>query len=208
VAFGNRTLVLLLSVLLVLAFLGPSPAMAANTKKDTSSEQRVKADYKGMVGLGLIGAELGFVVPTALGLDKTWSLIVFPLVGAAGGAAAGYFLLEKGDGHPNAAIAVLVTGMTLVIPAAVLTVWATSYRPKDEPTKVPSEISVKVQASHSDAQQMARAAGSGLVRVSPDGVFLGAPAIVPTFGGLSKSDKGFVLQSRSELQVALVTGKF
>ena len=55
------------------------------------------ADFKGMIGLGLIGAELGFVVPALAGARDTWVYIVFPVLGAGGGAVAGYFLLEQGD---------------------------------------------------------------------------------------------------------------
>jgi hypothetical protein len=215
VTFGNRTLAIILNAVCFMSLMGTSLSASALEAADTTtsasaekSKQTVSADYKGMVGLGLIGAELGFVVPTVCGLRETWSLIIFPIVGAGGGAAAGYFLLEKGDGHPTAAVSVLVAGMALVIPAAVITVWATSYRPSDEPTTVPSAFSVKVNARRANAQQMARAAGSGLVRWSPDGVFLGAPAITPIVTGATTTDKGFVLQPRSELRVALVSGKF
>jgi hypothetical protein len=221
VAFGNRSLAISLSVALFATFLGvhsSANAQKADTTKSTSkssdtetvdrSANQVKADYKGIVGLGLIGAELGLVIPTVCGLDETWSLIVFPILGAGGGAAAGYFLLEKGDGHPTAAVAVMTAGIALVIPAAVLTIWATSYRPEEEPTGKPSEFAVKVQAKRSSARQQAQAAGPGLVRWSPGRVFLGAPAITPAFYGASQSDKGFVLPARSEVKVALLSGRF
>jgi hypothetical protein len=210
VAFSNRTSAIFLGVVLFLSLVGNTNHASAQTSKgsDTSSVQKVDADFKGTVGLGLIGAELGFVIPTVCGLRETWSLIVFPILGAGGGAAAGYFLLEKGAGHPTAAVAVLVTGMTLVIPAAVLTLWATMYRPEDEPSSgKPSELSVKVKAQRSDPRQMARAAGPGLIRWSPDGIFLGAPAITPTISGPTLA-KGLVLKPRSELRVALVSGRF
>ena len=46
--------------------------------------EQVEATPKGTIGLGLIGAELGFVLPAAVGLDQTWAFVVFPL--ALGGA--------------------------------------------------------------------------------------------------------------------------
>lgn len=202
--FGNRSLAIFLSAVFFLGFL-----TASGNANAQSSSERVEADYKGMVGLGLIGAELGFVIPTVCGLDETWSLIVFPIVGAAGGAVGGYFLLEQGDGHPTAAVATLMAGMALVIPATVITVLATAYTPEDESDpKAPSELSLKVQARRPSAQQMARAAGPGLVRWSPDGVFLGAPAITPVISGPTTTAKGLVLQQRTELRVALVSGRF
>jgi F0F1-type ATP synthase assembly protein I len=220
VAFVNRSFVIFLSMAFFLGFLtlnssanaqttSSKSTKSSTTSSTASSKQRVEADYKGMVGLGLIGAELGFVIPTVCGLNQTWSLIVFPILGAGGGAAAGYFLLEKGNGHPTAAVATLVAGMALVIPAAVITVMATSYSPEDEPAPVaPSGLAVKVKAQRLNTQQLARAAGPGLLRWSPEGVFLGAPAITPVISGPTTTSKGFVLQPRSELRVALVSGRF
>ena len=215
-AFGNRSLSIFLSILFVLAICAPpnsgsaqSSKSSSSTSTDDSSKKEVGADFKGMVGLGLIGAELGFVIPTVAGLNETWSLIVFPVVGAAGGAVAGYFLLEKGDGHPTAAVATLVAGMALVIPAAVITVWATSYSPEDEPSEgIPSEMSLKVHTRRNSAQQLAMAAGTGLVRWSPDGVFVAPPAIAPVISGATTTSDGFVLPPRSELRVSLLSGRF
>ena len=44
---------------------------------------------KGTVGLGLIGAELGFAIPALIGVEEIWPYIVFPTVGAVGGAVGG-----------------------------------------------------------------------------------------------------------------------
>lgn len=218
--FGNRSLAIFLSAVFFLGFLTTSGSVSAqssgskSTKSSTAStatgsDQRVEADFKGMVGLGLIGAELGFVIPTVCGLNETWSLIVFPILGAGGGAVAGYFLLEKGDGHPTTAVSVMVAGMALVIPAAVITIMATSYDPEDEANpEVPAELSVKVKAQRPSVQQLARAAGPGLLRWSPEGVFLGAPAITPVISGPITNAKGLVLQQRTELRVALLSGRF
>ena len=69
----------------------------------------VEPDIKGMVGMGLIGTELGFVIPALAGGRDAWMYVVFPIAGAGGGAALGYFLLEKGASSPDAAVASLVS---------------------------------------------------------------------------------------------------
>src|SRR3989442_15824793 len=116
--FGRRAggVVLGLSLLVAAspALPGRSLAQAASgTGSGTTSMTRtpLKADFKGTVGLGLIGLELGMVIPALAGARDAWAFIVFPVLGAGGGAAAGYFLLEKGSGHPELAVASLVTGM-------------------------------------------------------------------------------------------------
>jgi hypothetical protein len=197
-------------VLGVFGFSSRADAQAGGTAAASSSKQQVKALPKGTVGLGLIGAELGFVIPTVCGLDETWSLIVFPIVGAGGGAALGYFLLDKGDGHPTTAVAMLATGLALVIPAAVITLWATAYSPEDEAAVKPSEVKVTVaRAGEPNAQQMARSAGPGLLRWSPDGLFLGAPAVTTALASEStQAAPGLALQPHTELRVTMVSGRF
>lgn len=87
------------------------------------------ASGKGTVGLGLIGAELGFAIPAIIGIDEVWPYIVFPTVGAAGGAIAGYFAIDANNEHV-AGVAVLATSLALVLPTVVLTVSALRYDPE------------------------------------------------------------------------------
>jgi len=118
----------------------------------------VKPDYKATVGLGLVGAELGFVLPAAAGLDQTWAFIVFPILGAGGGGAAGYFLIEKGTDSSELSVAMLATGMALIIPSMILTLQWTAYDPDDEIID-------------------ARAAPPAFVQVTERGVGLGPPSV-------------------------------
>ena len=153
-------------------------------------DDRVPADFKGAVGLGLVGAELGAVIPALVGMDATWAYLVFPAVGAAGGAVAGYFLLDD-PGHVKASVITLTAGMALVIPALVATLALTAYSPGDD--EQPNAGSVRVgpgprrqlaaRAQH-DARTRLRhraAAGAGLLRLSDGELALSAPgvAIVP-----------------------------
>lgn len=119
----------------------------------------VEPDFKATIGLGLVGAELGFVLPAVAGLHDTWAFVVFPVLGAAGGGAVGYFLVEKGTDSPELSVAMLATGMALIIPAMIVTLSATAYDPEE------------------DMIEQARAAPPALLRVTGRGVALGAPAL-------------------------------
>lgn len=138
----------------------------ATTKADTPAP--LSADFKGAVGMGLLGAELGFIVPALAGAHDAWAFIVFPILGAAGGAAGGYFLLEQGAGHPEIAVGVLVAGMALFVPAMVVTISATAYEPEED------ELGASAASQRAAA---AAAAGPGLVRWSTRGVLLAPPMI-------------------------------
>jgi hypothetical protein len=175
-----------------------------------NGEDQVSADFKGTIGLGLIGAELGFVLPAVAGLDDWWAFVVFPIVGAAGGAVAGYFLLEEGDGHPEAAVAVLVAGMALIVPATVLTLSATAYDPEED-VGDESDLAAKSRsrARRHSVQQMARAAGPGVVRLSDKGIFLGAPVVAPVVPiSSSKEEAKLDRRRRVELRFPVVSGCF
>jgi hypothetical protein len=177
----------LLSVLAGVAATVPSVAAAQAAEEGTNP---VTADFKGMIGLGLIGAELGLVIPAVAGLQETWSLIVFPVAGAAGGAVAGYFLLEQGGGEPELAVASLMAGMALLIPAIVTTLAVTAYEPEEQETITLS------------------AARTGLVRVSERGLTLAAPAIGMVPGASERESLRTGASTARELRVGLVSGQF
>jgi hypothetical protein len=160
----------------------------------------LSADFKGTIGLGLIGAELGFVVPALAGARDAWAYIVFPVAGAAGGAVAGYFLLEKGEGHPETAVAVLTAGMALVIPALVVTLAATSYDPEEE---APTTAALPPRSA-----RLAAAAGPGLLRMSEGGLLLAPPAIIARENVSAKEALRTGVARRSTVEVAMLSGVF
>ena len=160
-----------------------SLSVAVTSVASTAQAQdKVDADFKGAVGLGLVGAELGAVIPALAGLDATWAYIVFPIIGAGGGAAAGYFAIDNA-GHAEASVAVLTAGMALVIPALVVTLWATAYDPDDEPSGMTPGASfararVRPVLSASAQRQAALArAGTGAVRLVDGKLALAAPGV-------------------------------
>jgi hypothetical protein len=180
-------------VALAVAALG-APARARAQAEEESTRMPVtspvKADIKGMVGLGLIGAELGFVLPAVAGLHETWAFIVFPIAGAAGGAVGGYFLLEKGDGHPELAVGALTAGMALFIPALIVTLSATAYEPEATLASV-------------------RAAGpGGAVRLGPGGLALAPPAIHVGSSDSPREALRTGTRVAQELRVSVLSGAF
>jgi len=106
-------------LLLVCSDLAAASSVAAQDKQ-------IEASFQGAVGLGLVGAELGAVIPALAGVESAWAYIVCPVIGAAGGAVAGYFTLDRPN-HVELSIGALALGMALVIPAFVVTLSATAY---------------------------------------------------------------------------------
>jgi hypothetical protein len=199
----NRRLRSTLAVASLVAALlaAPHGARAQDANVDggvTQTPNPIGADFKGIVGLGLIGTELGFVVPALAGARDPWPYIVFPILGAGAGGTAGYFLLEQGGGEPELAVVTLTVGLALVIPAMVVTLAATAYDPEtDEPrARIPARI------------RALRDAGPGLVRFSDDGLMLAPPAIVAR---RSMSDREALRtggRPSRELSVAVMSGRF
>jgi len=180
-----------LAVAIALSALAAAPhaAQAQADEDELADSKEIPPDFKGMVGLGLIGAELGFVIPALAGLHETWAFIVFPIVGAGGGAAAGYFLLEKGDGEPELAVASLTAGMALVIPSLIITLSATAYEPEE-------------------ATELADARNPGIVRFSDRGVRLAAPMVSVRPGASARESLRTGASMAREVHVPVLSGKF
>ena len=107
--------------------------VAAQCSAPSPTCSQVSADGKGMIGLGLIGLELGFIVPAliqeAAGTNEWWPYLVFPAVGAVGGVVGGYFVEQATQNSPEIDVAILAIGMALVVPTLVATLALTAYDP-------------------------------------------------------------------------------
>lgn len=144
--------------------LGAAPAAEAQ-------RNRVEAGYKATVGLGLLGAELGFVIPVASGLDETWSLITFPLVGAAGGAVGGYYL-DRANVRA-ASVTSLVLGIAFAVPSIIITVGATRYSADDLADDTQAlELRLRLDAQLASGDGLIRRV-DGRFRLSMPGVHFG-----------------------------------
>lgn len=125
----TRQLVSLLT--LAAACLTPLAAHAASGEAEASSTG------KGIVGGGLLGAELVLVTEAVLDVQPAWAYVVGGVAGAAGGAVGGYFV-EQEAASARAPMLMLAGGLVLIIPTCVAVMAATAYQPpadylKDEP---------------------------------------------------------------------------
>lgn len=123
----------LFKVLLSTAILLPARSYAADGNNETSSvnfgDDRLDARAAGITGGIIVGAEAVIAVEAAVGVNKLWPYLVFPAVGAAGGGVGGYFLQKAST---PGAVALLVTGIAMIVPTAVLTASAFFYDPKKD----------------------------------------------------------------------------
>jgi hypothetical protein len=176
--------------------------------------QQVDATPKGTIGLGLVGAELGFVIPAAAGLDEVWSLTVFPIVGAAGGATAGWFLIDN-NGESEIAVGTLAFGMAMIVPSMVLTLSATAYDPDDETRQIegtpPQQPGGQEQQGAppgaSRGRHIARA-GPGALKLSSEGVLLGLPGLKVRPRYTREEMQRYGGNQATEVHFALVSGVF
>jgi len=93
----------------------------------------VSGTAKGIVGGGLLGAEVVMIPMGAAGLKPWWPYVVFGAVGAAGGAVGGW-AVEQANPPAEAPLYMLAGGLALIIPTLVLTLNATTKEHFEEST--------------------------------------------------------------------------
>jgi hypothetical protein len=109
------------------ALLGPvSDARAEN----------VSPDGKGIVGGGLIGADVVTLVEGIAGVRPGWAYAVGAILGAGAGATGGYFI-ERASFSDDGRVPtyMLAGGLALIIPALVVSLNATRYQPVEGMTE-------------------------------------------------------------------------
>jgi hypothetical protein len=182
-----------------------APVRQAEAQNDTLMVDSIDATPKGTIGLGLVGAELGLIIPSASGLNKVWALTVFPIVGAAGGALAGYFALDK-PGREKGSVATLVVGLAGVLPAILVTVKGVreERRERWEPDQP-----IRLSEEERRASELVEA-GPGLLRRSRSGLRVAMPAISVSTKAPSDPEAARLggLRDRTELRLSLASGVF
>ena len=109
-----------------------SVGAAALPQRAEAQVSTVRPDGKGILGLGLVGAELGLIIPALAGVrDEWWPYLVFPLLGAAGGAVGGWAVEQNTQNDAEVDVALMVVGLALVVPTIVGTLALTAYQPPD-----------------------------------------------------------------------------
>lgn len=135
----GRAVFVLTFVAIAAAQFSPSRA-AAQCAASAPACDTVDSTPKATIGVGLLGAEVGLLVPAIAGLRETWAYIVFPLVGAAGGAVGGYFIDQGSPNQPEISVALLAIGVGLAVPAVVGTLALTAYRPPEDAAEADDDM--------------------------------------------------------------------
>lgn len=162
------------------------PVLAQATQ--TTTGDRIKGDVAGTVGLGLLGAEVGLFLPPAFNLqDHWWAWVLFPALGATGGALAGVFAFEPGSPDPAVTVSLLGAGMLLAVPAVV---------------------SAAALSARRRGRDLERVENGGLLRFSKRGAELGAPSISSASVFTPAEQQRFGLPQRNSTRISLVSGRF
>lgn len=122
--------------------LGAVLAGAALVTPSTAQAEEVSPTGKGIAGGALLGGEIVIFGEAIFGVHSGLAYLIGGVVGAAGGGVGGYFI-EKGSDDGRIPAYLLAAGVAGLIPAVVVTLDATRYRPtegarEDKPTDVPS----------------------------------------------------------------------
>jgi hypothetical protein len=160
--------------------------LSAHAQHARADGDDVKGNIAGTIGLGLLGAEVGLLLPPAFKLqDKWWAWVLFPTVFAAGGAVAGALAFDPGSPDPAITVSLLGAGLALAIPAIV---GAVALKDKRQ------------------AQDAAMESG-GVLRFGSNRRW-GVPAMStrPVYSSSERFRHG--VQQRTMVQVPLVSGRF
>ena len=112
----SHVLRIALATIVVVALFGHGGSAAAQ-----DGGEDIKGNVAGTVGLGLLGAEVGLMLPPLFKLqDDWWAWALFPTVGAAGGAVAGALAFDPGSPSPAVTLSIFGAGAALAVPAVVL----------------------------------------------------------------------------------------
>jgi hypothetical protein len=164
-------------------------AAAVTSSADARASGPVQTWGKGTAGGALLGGEVIVIPLGAAGVNRGWPYFVFGGLGMVGGAIGGYFVDKQFAVQTNAmgvvtsggpaepSIFMLAGGLALVIPALVVSLNATAYRPPEgdrpEPANNRPARDAPVSPQPPDAQPGA---------APPGGVPAPAPADVPPRG--------------------------
>jgi hypothetical protein len=113
--------------------LGVSAALLALTQAKAAHADEVDPTPKGIIGTGLLGAEVVMLGEAAFGVKSGWAYVIGGVVGAGGGALAGHYIEDGAD--PKVSLYLLAGGVALVIPTTVAVLSATAYTPPEDYTE-------------------------------------------------------------------------
>ena len=211
---------------------GATLAIASASFAPERAEAQVSAVQslpKGTIGLGLMGVELGLIVPAMFGARDWWPYLVFPVLGGAGGAVGGYFLDINTTTQPEISVAMMAIGMALLVPTIIGTLALTAYSPPTESQQADEDMDYEAQgdsveavqedssaapAEESPQSQLERrvrelyAGGPGLLRFHRGALLLTAPVLasLPTY--TAEELERLHLQQGQDVIVPVVSASF
>src|SRR5690606_22922433 len=148
----------------------------------TACAEGVSKSGKGIVGLGLLGAEVVVFGEAIAGVDQAWLYYAGAGLGAVGGATGGYFL--ESSMTPKSSVLVLTAGMALAIPALIVGMDATRrHWPEVEQAPTPREAPSNPpdpEAGPELVWERMPTKADALVRWSPVGLQLSVPDVYLT----------------------------
>src|SRR3954470_1313702 len=97
--------------------------------RDARADGEVSPTGKGIVGGALLGGEVVDITMGIIGVQSGWPYFVMGGLGAVGGGIAGHFVEQTSTAEPS--VYLLAGGMALFIPALVVSLNATSYKPPE-----------------------------------------------------------------------------
>jgi hypothetical protein len=107
--------------------------LIAGPSRDARADN-VSPTGKGIAGGALLGGEVVTITEAIIGVRVGWAYLVGGLAGAAAGGVGGYFV-EHNTSNGQVPMYMLAGGLALVIPAIVLSLDATRYRPEEGATE-------------------------------------------------------------------------
>lgn len=164
------------------------PAAPTRAQDAPTPGDRVKGNIAGTVGLGLLGAEVGVLLTPAFNLqDHWWAWVLFPALGAAGGAVAGAFAFEPRNPEPAVTVSILGASMLLAVPAVVGA----------------SALKTMRQSRNIDRVQ-----NEGILRFGKRGPEVGVPTIQSASVFTPAEQARFGLPQRTSMRATLISGRF
>lgn len=129
------------------ALVGGVALLPGKAQAQQAEPTPVTGTAKGIVGGGLLGAEIVMMPMGIAGLKPWWPYVVFGAVGAAGGAVGGW-AIEQAAPPAEAPLYMLAGGLALVIPTLVLTLNATTHEdaPPEEEAPPPTDQAIPGEA--------------------------------------------------------------
>lgn len=182
-----RSKVLKLIAAACLAFALAAQPQSASAQS-VGDGQQAKGNIAGTIGLGMLGAEVGLLLPPMFKLQNHWwAWALFPTIGAAGGTVAGVFAFDPGSPSPAVTVSILGAGFALAVPAIV--------------------GAVAWKSARNNSEQNVASTG-GLIRLGRDESLVGVPALTvrPTYSAGEQLRHG--VAQRSVIGMPVVSGRF